>query len=89
MAGRLLDPSSHPKSEIRVILIRLKRDGWTIRVAAHWGTLYCPCQSHCTRIPVPGTPQNAGRAARRIANEARRCPLPPDDPRHWARHVGF
>lgn len=88
MAGRLRDPSEHPKKEVRVVLVRLVKDGWTIREAGHWGTLCCPCQPTCSRIAVGGTPQNPGRAARRIANEARRCPLPPDDPRRPLRSVG-
>jgi hypothetical protein len=81
MPGRLLDPSEHPKKEIRAVLVRLVKDGWTIRQAGHWGTLYCPCQPVCTRIALGGTPQNPGRVARRIAAEASRCPLAADDPR--------
>jgi len=34
MPGRLLDPSEHPKKEIRAVLVRLVKDGWTIRQAA-------------------------------------------------------
>jgi hypothetical protein len=88
VAGRLRDPSEHSKKEVRAVLVRLVKDGWTIREAGHWGTLCCPCQPACTRIAVGGTPQNPGRAARRIGNEARRCPLPPDDPRRPLSSVG-
>jgi hypothetical protein len=77
----LRNPSDHPKKEVREVLVRLAAEGWIIRQAGHWGTLYCPCKPTCTKITVGRTPQNAGRAARRIANEALRCPLPPDDPR--------
>jgi hypothetical protein len=81
MSGRLLDPADHPKKEVRAVLIQLVKEGWTIREAGHWVSLYCPCEPPCTRIAVGGTPQNPGRTARRIANEAARCPLDPDDPR--------
>ena len=85
MTGSLRNPSEHPKKEIRDVLSLLAKGGWTVRKAGHWGTACCPCRPPCTRIAVGGTPRNAGRAARRILNEARRCPLPPDDPR---RSVG-
>jgi hypothetical protein len=81
MPGRSLDPSEHPKKEIRAVLVRLVKDGWTIRQAGHWGTLYCPCEPVCTRIALGGTPRDPGRVARRIAAEASRCPLAGDDPR--------
>jgi hypothetical protein len=81
MPGRLLDPADHPKKEVREILVRLVKEGWTVRQAGHWGTLYCPCLPPCTRITVGGTPENPGRTAPRIANEAARCPLDQDDPR--------
>lgn len=87
MPGRLLDAADHPKKEVRAVLTRLVKDGWTIRQAGHWGTLYCPCQPPCTRIAVGGTPQNPGRTARRIANEAARCPLDAADPRRPIGHV--
>ena len=74
MRGRLLDPSDHPKKEVRDVLVRLVKQGWRIRQAGHWGTLYCPCDPACTWITVGRTPQNPGRAARRIAGEAARCP---------------
>jgi hypothetical protein len=88
MPGRFLDPTEHPKKEVRAVLVRLVKDGWAIRQASHWGTLQCPCDPACTRIAVGGTPQNPGRTARRIASEAARCPLPTDDPRRPPRPVG-
>ena len=88
MSGRLLDPSAHPKKEVREVLARLAEDGWTIREAGHWGRLYCPCQPPCTVITVAGTPQNPGNAARRLTRESSRCPLPEDDPRRPPGTVG-
>lgn len=88
MTGTLRDPCEHTKKDVRDVLVRLVKDGWTIRRAGHWGTLICPCPSACTKITVGGTPENPGRAARRILNEARRCPLPPDDPRRPPTSVG-
>jgi hypothetical protein len=87
MTERLRDPSEHPKKEVRAVLVRLVKDGWTIQRAGHWGTLYCPCQPACTRIAVGGTPQNPGRVAQRIAREAARCPLPAGDPRRPVKSV--
>lgn len=79
MTGKELNPSAHQKSEVREVLRTLVADGWTLHGEGHWGRLRCPCG--CSRIQVPGTPRNPGQAARRILREARRCPLPPDDPR--------
>ena len=31
MPGRLLDPADHPKKEVREILVRLVKEGWTVR----------------------------------------------------------
>ncbi|MFE2025283.1 hypothetical protein ACFW9V_09030 [Streptomyces hygroscopicus] len=81
MVGRELSAADHPKKEVRMALERLVARGWTIRKEGHWGRLYCPCEGRCLTIPVPGTPPNADRAARRIAARAALCPLPEDDPR--------
>ncbi|TQN33208.1 hypothetical protein FHX37_3212 [Haloactinospora alba] len=79
MTGRETDPADHPDKEVREVLRKLAKDGWRLTKEGHWGALYCPCG--CLRIQVPGTPGTSSRAARRIAWSARRCPLPPDDPR--------
>lgn len=79
VTGKELSPSAHQKSEVRNVLRALVADGWTLRGEGHWGRLHCPCG--CSAIQVPGTPRNPGQAARRILREARRCPLPQDDPR--------
>jgi hypothetical protein len=82
VTGRELGPGSHQDKEVREVLKDLREQGWVLRQEGHWGRLYCDCG--CTRIQVPGTPRNSGRAARRIRQEARRCPMPPDDPRRGA-----
>ncbi|MGW2054806.1 hypothetical protein ACWCOZ_12910 [Streptomyces sp. NPDC001840] len=81
MVGRELSAGDHQKKEVRLVLERLVAQGWTLRKEGHWGRLYCPCERPCLTIPVPGTPQNAGRAARRIVARAALCPLPDEDPR--------
>lgn len=82
VTGRELGPGNHQDKELREVLKDLCEQGWVLRQEGHWGRLYCDCG--CTRIQVPGTPRNSGRAARRIRQEARRCPMPPDDPRRGA-----
>lgn len=79
MTGKELSPAAHQKSEVRKVLRALVAAGWTLREEGHWGRLHCPCG--CSAIHVPGTPRNPSHAARRILREARRCPLPQDDPR--------
>lgn len=83
MTGKEIRPSSHQDKDIRAVLARLVESGWTLHKEGHWGRLYCPCG--CMAIQVPGTPKVPHRQARRIANEARRCPLPPEDPRRVTR----
>lgn len=80
MTGVEIDPSDHPKAEVRRVLSILVGDQqWVLRKSAHWGKLYCPCG--CTTIPVSGTPRNASWHAKRIQRTAARCPLPDGDPR--------
>ena len=82
MTGQVLNPSEHGEHDVRRVLRALVRKGWTLRKEGHWGKLYCPCDGGgCTTIPVPGTPENASQAARRITRLAARCPLKPGDPR--------
>jgi hypothetical protein len=85
MTGSLLSASSHTKPEVRKVLEALVADGWTLRSEGHWGKLYCPCEQTCVKITVGGTPKSPSREARRIRQEARRCPLPEDDPRRPPR----
>ncbi|GAA3749461.1 hypothetical protein HDA32_001129 [Spinactinospora alkalitolerans] len=79
MTGRDISPSDHQDKEVRKVLKKLVEQGWTLHKEGHWGRLYCDCGCSC--VQVPGTPKNADRAARRIKQEAGRCPLPEDDPR--------
>lgn len=81
MTGPLLAASSHAEPEVRKALEALVALGWVLRKEGHWGGLYCPCKPTCTRIRVDGSPEVPHRHANRIKNEARRCPLPGDDPR--------
>ncbi|MEU5097546.1 hypothetical protein [Streptomyces sp. NPDC020996] len=81
MVGREVAAADHPSKEVREVLKRLVADGWMLRSEGHWGTLYCPCEEHCTAIRVGGTPKNPGQEARRVQRRAKLCPLPPDDPR--------
>lgn len=82
MVGRELSPADHQHKEIRVVLKQLVADGWVLRKEGHWGRLYCPCVGGgCLTVPVPGTPENPGRAARNLARRAKLCPLPEGDPR--------
>ncbi len=48
--------------------------GWTIRKQGHALRLYCPCGASDGTIVVPGSPRNAGNAARRIRQDVARCP---------------
>jgi hypothetical protein len=80
MTGQEIDPAKHGKKEIREVLRALVAEGWTLRKEGHWGRLYCRCG--CLTISVPGTPGGKPeRTARRIARQARRCPLPEGDAR--------
>lgn len=82
MVGREMSPADHQDKEVRAVLRRLVAVGWTLRKEGHWGRLYCPCVGGgCLTIPVPGTPKDQGRAARRIGQRAHLCPLPEGDPR--------
>lgn len=81
VVGREIAAADHPSKEVRAVLKRLVDDGWTLRSEAHWGTLYCPCEDHCTVIRVGGTPKNPSQEARRIQRKAKWCPLPPGDAR--------
>ncbi len=82
MVGRELSPADHQDKEIRAVLKGLVAAGWSLRKEGHWGRLYCPCaEGGCLTIPIPGTAQNPGRAARRLARRATLCPLPEGDPR--------
>lgn len=80
MVGPPLRAGDHSKKEIRTALEKLEAEGWRIHKDGHWGKVYCPCDSHCTTIPVSSTPRNAGNEAKRIARLAARCPLPEDSP---------
>jgi len=62
--------------EMREVIEPLLRQGWTLRQGGHKARLHCPCENHCTTLPVPGTPRSPGNAAKRIGREAARCPLP-------------
>lgn len=82
MTGAELNPSEHQDPEVKRVLRKLVKEGWTLRAEGHWGRLYCPCpDGGCTTIPVSGTGKNPGQDARRIERMAARCPLDPDDPR--------
>jgi hypothetical protein len=72
--------TSELKKEIREVVKALVGKGWEAREEEHKGRLYCPCELACTTIPIPGTPKNAGTAARRIREAAARCPKPEDSP---------
>lgn len=80
MVGRDLNPSDHPRKEVRRVLERWAERGWKLCKEGHWGKLYCPCGAACTTIPVSGSPRDDGAHARRIDRLASRCPLPPDAP---------
>lgn len=73
------DPASHPKKDVRKVLVELVSVGWSLEDAGHWGTIRCPCG--CTREPVPGSPKNPKNWATRMLRTAQRCPLPAGDPR--------
>jgi hypothetical protein len=81
MTGKDLIPSEHQDAPVRRVLKKLVQRGWTLKKEGHWGRLYCPCDDHCTTIPVGGTPKNPDQAARTIDRLAARCPLPGGDPR--------
>lgn len=83
MTGKEISPVDHPDKEMRESLKELTKSGWTLRKEGHWGRLYCDCG--CSVLQVAGTPRNAGSEARRIRRQARRCPLPADDPRRSPR----
>jgi hypothetical protein len=71
---------SELKKEVREAVEALVGKGWEARKEGHKGRLYCPCELGCTTIPVPGTPRDAGTAAKRIRDAAARCPKPEDSP---------
>lgn len=79
MVGKKLK-TSELKKEVREVVEALVARGWDARKEGHKARLYCPCDSGCTTIPVPGSPANAGNAARRIRAAAGRCPKPEDSP---------
>ena len=79
MVGKTLK-TSELKKEVREAVEALIARGWTARKEGHKARLYCPCELGCTTIPVPGSPANAGNAAKRIVSAAGRCPLPEDSP---------
>ena len=85
VVGPLVSVGTLPCKEIREVVERLVKAGWELRAEGHKATSYCPCEGQCPTIPVPGTPRNAGSAARRIERRAKLCPLPPDDPRRTRR----
>ncbi len=61
--------------DIWAVIRPLMRSGWTARRAGHKFYLYCPCGgAGSTRIAIPGTPRDAGNAARRIGQQAGHCP---------------
>lgn len=80
MTGKILDPSSHPKKEVRDVLVKWVSAGFELHDGTHFGLLRCTCANLCTSISVWRTPQNAGSHARKIDRMASRCPRPADDP---------
>lgn len=81
---RRLRPRDHSKPEVRKALETiLGWGGWGLVKGGHWGLLVC--DAGCHRIPVSGTPENAGRHARRLLRDASTCPLPAADPRSKKR----
>jgi hypothetical protein len=91
MAETPLDPSSHPKKEVRKALEKIlarrvpgtDAAWWRLVVAGHWGHLRC--KHGCCDIVVSGTPRVAGRHARDLERLASRCPLEDGDPRDKRR----
>jgi hypothetical protein len=80
MAETLLDPSDHPKKDVREALQHIvAMGGWRIVEAGHWG------DQGCCDIPVSGTPEVPSRHARDLERRARRCPLDAGDPRSKRR----
>jgi len=80
----LLDPSDHPKKEIKEALSRIMANGrWRLIKAGHWGHLRC--DQGCCDIPVNGTPEVPSRDARDLERRAARCPLDAGDPRNKRR----
>jgi hypothetical protein len=85
MGKESLRPRDHSKKEVREALMQILAmpAGFTLAKGAHWGILHCA--NGCCRITVASTPANSSRAAKRLLREARKCPLPDDDPRSVAR----
>ena len=65
------EPSDHPRKEVARALRNATAAGWRLTSGGHWGILWCPCGNH--KMSVSGTPRDAGREARRIGQEVRRC----------------
>ncbi|MFF7457370.1 hypothetical protein [Kitasatospora sp. NPDC008115] len=80
MVGKELGLRDIQSKEIRDAIAPLIADGWRIFKEGHKARLRCPCDNRCTTLPIPGTPRDAGNAAKRIKREASRCPLPADSP---------
>ena len=79
-SGKTLSPGDHTDSDVSKVLRKwLKKSGWTLVKAGHWGRLECPCG--CTSIAVAGTPRSPTWEAKRVDRLAARCPLPRGDGR--------
>lgn len=62
------------KPEVGDAVRALMGDGWTVVKAGHKFHLLCPCGPGGVRITVPGTPRVPSVAARKILNQAAKCP---------------
>jgi len=60
--------------EIYEVLLKAEADGWVIREQGHKASMYCPCGDRNGRVSIPGTPRNAGSAARRMERVMKHCP---------------
>ena len=61
--------------EIYEVVEALVRDeGWWLRRQGHKYALYCPCGSEGGFVTLPGTPKNAGAAAKTVRRKTRHCP---------------
>ncbi len=58
--------------EVYEELERWVKQGWRLRRGAHKFILYCPPGGGC-HISIGGTPKDAARTARRIAQMCRNC----------------
>lgn len=69
---KIVSPRDHKCGEVRDVLEPLVAAGWRLTEGGHKWLLWCPCG--CSRpISVPGTPDDCGNAARRLARATRRC----------------